>query len=100
LGQPKSTVFVGAVGLDKESNRLTKLLEEEGIVLECQKVKDISTGRCAVLINNTTRTLVTQLGASLKFNFETFKAQNSIRFLENATVVYISVRFLLLIIYF
>lgn len=86
-----ATVFVGAVGDDDESKKLVDLLRQDGTIVKCQHVTKSPTGRCAVLINGTSRTLVTQLGASVHFNFEKFMNDDFSYVVENARVIYISV---------
>ncbi|XP_035714538.1 adenosine kinase isoform X2 [Folsomia candida] len=89
-----ATVFVGAVGDDDESKKLVDLLRQDGTIVKCQHVTKSPTGRCAVLINGTSRTLVTQLGASVHFNFEKFMNDDFSYVVENARVIYISGYFL------
>jgi sugar/nucleoside kinase (ribokinase family) len=92
LKDEKSTIFMGAVGDDDAALQLVKLLEKEGVRVECQKVSGGGkTGRCAVLVSGTARTLVTQLGASLEFSHELFVSQNAISLLKDVGVIYISV---------
>lgn len=66
---PKSTVYVGAVGNDKEADILKKAALKDGLRTEYQ-VTDLPTGKCAVLINGIHRSMVTDLQAANAFSIQ------------------------------
>ncbi len=73
------------------------LLQKDEIIVKCQRARvDIPTGRCAVLTTTQKkRTLITQLGASLHFNYNIFVDSCDSQYVnDNAALIYISGYFL------
>ncbi|KAJ3304690.1 adenosine kinase [Kappamyces sp. JEL0829] len=66
---PKSTVYVGAVGKDKECDILNQAASKDGLRTEYQ-ITDLPTGKCAVLITGTHRSMVTDLQAANAFSID------------------------------
>jgi adenosine kinase len=91
LGSYKGTALVGSVGNDEESVKLLDLLEANKVTLLCQKFPNAKTGRCAVLTQGVSRTLVTQLGASVLFDYTEFIHSSFDYVMTNSRVIYISV---------
>ena len=60
---------LGAVGKDKECEILNQAASKDGLRTEYQ-VTDLPTGRCAVLINGTHRSMVTDLQAANAFSID------------------------------
>lgn len=92
LKQKHAVTYVGAIGSDADGQIIKRALEEEGVRCVFKECKDVSTGRCAVLINGDNRSLCTHLGASRMYSLDDFKdvrVQNS---LASAACVYISVK--------
>ena len=64
---PNSVVYFGSVGKDIYAERLNQANEEYGLTTKYQIQDDIATGKCAALIHNHDRSLVTDLAAANHF---------------------------------
>lgn len=61
---PNSTAFVGCTGTDPTSETLIKAVKEAGVHPLLMRTDKAETGKCAVLVTDKERTLVTHLGAA------------------------------------
>ncbi len=99
LNAPDKILLIGAVGSDKTGQLLVDTVESEGVKLLAQKIKgeNVTTGRCACLLTKggSQRTMITDLGAALKFCHETWLEEKvNLEWVEKAKFVYISVIFI------
>lgn len=90
---PKSTVYVGAVGNDKECDILNKAASKDGLRTEYQ-VTDLPTGKCAVLITGTHRSMVTDLQAANAFSIEHLEKEKIWALVTGAKYYYVGGYFL------
>lgn len=93
LMAPKSTVYVGAVGKDKECEILNKEAAKDGLRTEYQ-ITDLPTGKCAVLITGTHRCLVTDLQAANAFSIDHLEKPEIWKLVEQAQYYYVGGYFL------
>lgn len=89
----KSTVYVGAVGKDKECEILNKAASKDGLRTEYQ-VTDLPTGKCAVLITGTHRSMVTDLQAANAFSIDHLEKTNIWALVTGAKYYYVGGYFL------
>ena len=88
-----STVYVGAVGNDKEAEILKKAAEKDGLRTEYQ-VTELPTGKCAVLINGIHRSMVTDLQAANAFSIDHLEKPEIWKLVEQAKYFYLGGYFL------
>jgi adenosine kinase len=88
-----STVYVGAVGKDKECETLQKEAAKDGLRTEYQ-LTDYPTGKCAVLITGVHRSLVTDLQAANQFSVDHLETPRVAECIQNAKFYYIGGYFL------
>ncbi|KYB25746.1 Adenosine kinase 2-like protein [Tribolium castaneum] len=69
-GFPELVTYLGSVGLDEKGKFVKTELEKEGLGRDLTEIAGGSTGKVAVLVWGTTRTLVTDLGASRTFSLD------------------------------
>lgn len=67
---PKSTVYLGSVGNDSDSQILKQQALEDGLETLYMVCETVPTGKCAVLITNNDRSMVTDLKAANEFKLE------------------------------
>lgn len=89
LRRPKATSFLGCVGDDKDGERLEEVATEEGVHVMYQRHPTERTGSCAALITGHDRSLVTSLGAALKFTHKFLTKPENWSVIEKAEVIYI-----------
>ncbi len=70
LSEPQTTAFFGCVGKDKTADTLARCAKEAGVDVRYQINEDKPTGKCAVLITDLNRSLVTKLDAANHFTVE------------------------------
>ncbi|KAJ3038092.1 hypothetical protein HDV00_000975 [Rhizophlyctis rosea] len=86
---PNSTVYTGCVGNDAYGAQLREAAQKDGLRTEYLVDEATPTGRCAVLITDTNRSLVTDLNAANNFK-ETHLQKPEIKALiDNAKFYYI-----------
>ena len=88
-----STVYVGAVGADKEAEILKKAALKDGLRTEYQ-VTELPTGKCAVLINGIHRSMVTDLQAANAFSIDHLNKPEIWKLVEEAKYFYLGGYFL------
>lgn len=86
---PKSVVYFGSVGKDIYAERLNQANEEYGLITKYQIQSNISTGKCAALIHNHDRSLVTDLAAANHFTPDHLQKLENWEIIENAGFYYI-----------
>lgn len=96
---PDKIALIGAVGSDKMGQLLVDTVEKEGVKLLAQKIKGetVTSGRCACLLTRggSHRTMITDLGAALKFCHETWlEDKRNLEWAEKANFVYVTVSFI------
>lgn len=89
LRRPKATSFLGCVGDDKDGQKLEQVATEEGVEVMYQRHPTERTGSCAALITGHDRSLVTMLGAALKFSQKFALKPENWFVIEKAEVIYI-----------
>ncbi|KAL2915784.1 adenosine kinase [Polyrhizophydium stewartii] len=91
---PKSTVYLGAVGKDKEAETLSQVAAKDGLRTEYQVLEGTPTGKCAVLITGIQRCLVTDLQAANCFSIDHLERPDIWALVEHARYFYIGGYFL------
>ena len=91
LGTPRAVTFMGAIGKDMNGEAIKGQLREEGLNFVAEEVEGKPTGRCAVLLNEGSRSLVTDLGASGDFSLGFFLKQDVQELVSGAQYFYLSV---------
>ncbi|KAI5965367.1 ADO1 [Candida pseudojiufengensis] len=86
---PKSVVYFGSVGNDVYAERLNEANSNYGLTTKYQIQNDYQTGKCAALIYDHHRSLVTDLAAANHFKPEHLKKPENWSIVENAEVYYI-----------
>lgn len=86
---PKSVVYFGSVGNDVYAERLNEANEAYGLTTKYQVQSDYATGKCAALIYDHHRSLVTDLAAANHFKPEHLQKPENWSIVENATHYYI-----------
>lgn len=86
---PHSVVYFGAVGKDVYADKLIEANKQYGLRTEYQVLGDVSTGKCAVLLNGPHRSLVTDLGAANHFKAAHLDKPENWKLVENAKFFYI-----------
>jgi adenosine kinase len=94
LGVPGSTSYFGAIGADEYGATLEKCALEDGVKVIYQKNPEVSTGTCAVLVNNGERSLVANLAAANTFTHAHLDTAEAKEAVAKAQIVYISGFFL------
>lgn len=89
----KSTVYVGAVGKDKECEILNQAAAKDGLRTEYQ-ITDLPTGKCAVLITGTHRSMVTDLQAANAFSIDHLEKPSIWKLVTGAKYYYVGGYFL------
>ncbi|CAD5124334.1 DgyrCDS12626 [Dimorphilus gyrociliatus] len=87
LNQRGVTGFVGAIGKDASGGIMKSCCKEVGVECHFLETEEERTGVCAALITGENRSLVTHLGASLKFDHSFLNEDFS--FIERANLYYI-----------
>ncbi|KAK5640818.1 hypothetical protein RI129_009365 [Pyrocoelia pectoralis] len=80
---------LGAVGDDDHASVISAQLSDEGVKSIFQTVEGGRTGRCAVLLNGSNRSLCTDLGASQKFTLENLMRCEAWTIVETSSCYYI-----------
>ncbi|KAK9479613.1 Ribokinase-like protein [Lipomyces japonicus] len=86
---PNSVVYTGAVGDDKFAQLLRDANEKEGVRSVYQVEKDVPTGKCAVSIVGTNRSLVTDLAAANHFKVDHLRKPEVWQLVEQAGFYYV-----------
>lgn len=89
---PKKCAFFGSIGNDEVGKVLEQELERTGVHGYFHKEEGTPTGSCAVLINDTERTLCANLAACLKYPYDHLK--KNLQVLEKASFLYTSAFFI------
>jgi len=89
LRLPNATSFLGCVGDDRDGERLEQVALDEGVRVMYQRHPTERTGSCAALITGHDRSLVTSLGAALKFSHKFMLQEENWKIVEKAEVIYI-----------
>lgn len=93
--KPGSTGYMGAVGADAYGETLEKCASQDGVHVHYMKNADgVSTGTCAVLVNNNERSLVANLSAANTFNVSHLDTAEAKEMVEAAKLFYIAGFFL------
>jgi len=67
---PKTTSYIGCVGKDQNAEILKSAAEADGVAVHYLQDSSHPTGRCAVLIHDTERSLITDLAAANHYKAE------------------------------
>lgn len=73
-GSGKHVAYLGCIGKDAFGDKLTKCLDDQGVVNKLAKSDDTATGTCAVTVKDKERALCANIGASAKFPMEHLEA--------------------------
>jgi adenosine kinase len=74
-GANASTAFIGCIGKDEFGETMESQLKADGVTSLFQKVDGTATGTCAVLVKDAERSLIANLAAAEKFDFEHFNSE-------------------------
>mmetsp|Transcript_44614 Transcript_44614/g.71711 ORF Transcript_44614/g.71711 Transcript_44614/m.71711 type:complete len:377 (+) Transcript_44614:133-1263(+) len=85
-----ATSFIGCIGNDSCAKKLISCAKKDGVDTYFQVEKDTSTGKCACLIVDKERSLVTDLQAARKYRLEHLKQPKIIPVWSKAKIIYIS----------
>ena len=88
------TAYVGCIGNDDDGRQPPAAANADGVATYYLVDEETPTGTCAVLINDTERSLVANLAAANKYNAEHFATEELKAVLADASVVYSSGFFL------
>ncbi|KAJ3283001.1 hypothetical protein HK104_010608 [Borealophlyctis nickersoniae] len=91
---PNSTVYTGCVGKDAFGAQVREAAQKDGLRAEYLVDEQLPTGRCAVLITNTDRSMVTDLNAANAFKESHLKKPEVWALVEGAKYFYIEGYFL------
>jgi adenosine kinase len=94
LGQPGSTAYFGAVGVDEFGATLERCAKDDGVLVHYQKNPDVPTGTCAVLVNGGERSLVANLAAANTFTASHLDTSEAQTMIQRAKIFYITGFFL------
>ncbi|CAI5760755.1 unnamed protein product [Candida verbasci] len=84
-----SVVYFGSVGNDIYAKKLNEANDEYGLTTKYQIQEDVETGKCAALIYDHHRSLVTDLGAANHFKVDHLKKPENLEIIKNAEFFYI-----------
>ncbi|KAK9376782.1 Ribokinase-like protein [Lipomyces chichibuensis] len=84
-----SVVYCGCVGEDKFSSFLREANKKEGLYSAYLVEKDQPTGKCAVIVTGTDRSLVTDLSAANHYKVDHLKSPEIWKFVEDAQYYYV-----------
>lgn len=84
-----SVAYFGSVGKDQYSEQLLAANEVAGVASKYLFHTDISTGKCAALINGVNRSLVTDLAAANHYKLEHLQQPENWKVVEEAKVYYV-----------
>lgn len=90
VGEPKTSCFIGAIGLDKSGMMIKRSLQKENINFLFEEINSLGTGQCLVLVNEADRSLVTDLSASKYLTYEHLKKNEVWNVLKHSKYLYIS----------
>ena len=94
MKKPNVAVFFGCVGEDNYCNILQTRARADGVNVRYQTKKDVSTGKCAVLITGKHRSLIADLAAANCFSEDHIMDKENNKFVQEAEFYYISGFFL------
>lgn len=94
LQLPNATSFIGAVGDDEFSTKMTESIKSDGVNVQYQTNPEVATGTCAVLITGNHRSLVANLAAANTYKVDHLKEKTQWEVVERASLYYISGFFL------
>ncbi|KAK9319580.1 Ribokinase-like protein [Lipomyces orientalis] len=86
---PDSVVYCGCVGEDKFSGLLREANKKEGLYSAYLVEKDQPTGKCAVIVTGTDRSLVTDLSAANHYKIDHLKSPEIWKFVEDSQFYYV-----------
>ncbi|XP_071513399.1 uncharacterized protein [Panulirus ornatus] len=89
LGEPHRVAFVGGIGKDEQAKRLSKIVEESGVVTRFVEVEDQPTGTCMALVFGTYRCLCADIGAANICEPEHVFNPSFLPVLEEAEFIYV-----------
>merc|ERR1712130_674040 len=84
---PELCSYMGCVGKDDSSRILAEMAQECGVKV-CYQQSDKPTGRCAVLITGTERSLVTKLDAANLFTEDHLRVEDNWGLVKSAKTIY------------
>lgn len=84
-----SVVYFGAVGKDVYADKLNEANKQYGLRTEYQVNPEVATGKCAALITDSNRSLVTDLAAANTFTADHLDKPENWKLVENAKYFYI-----------
>eukprot|EP00465_Bigelowiella_longifila_P002498 CAMPEP_0185273034 /NCGR_PEP_ID=MMETSP1359-20130426/48643_1 /TAXON_ID=552665 /ORGANISM="Bigelowiella longifila, Strain CCMP242" /LENGTH=371 /DNA_ID=CAMNT_0027865525 /DNA_START=109 /DNA_END=1221 /DNA_ORIENTATION=- len=90
FGSQRATSFIGSIGNDACAKKLISCVKEDGVEAHFQVEKDTPTGKCACLIVDKERSLVTDLQAAKKYKLEHLKQSKILSVCSKARIIYIS----------
>ncbi|XP_023178443.2 adenosine kinase [Drosophila hydei] len=88
VGQPFRAAFLGAVGRDKFGDIIAKRALSDGVETRYQIKEDLPTGTCAIIISDTDRSLVANLGAAALFSEDWLDIEENVCLLDQAQFFY------------
>ena len=94
MKKPNVAVFFGCVGEDNYRDTLQTRARADGVNVRYQTKKDVSTGKCAVLITGKHRSLIADLAAANCFSEDHIMEEENNKFVQEAEYYYISGFFL------
>ena len=94
LGPRAKTAYIGCIGDDEFGRKLSDAATADGVETHYQVDTEAATGTCAVLINNTERSLIANLAAANNYKLSHFEDAERQAVLSRASIVYSSGFFL------
>lgn len=92
LKKPYACAFVGCVGVDDAADILRTECDRVGVRVKFFPVNDgVATGKCAVLVKDKFRSMVTHLGASKELTLEQVRSNDVWPMVERARLFYSTV---------
>ncbi|VDP84098.1 unnamed protein product [Echinostoma caproni] len=89
LKKPHACAFIGCVGMDDAADTLREECEKVGVRVKLfRSSHGALTGKCAVLVQDRFRSMVTHLGASKELSLEHLKGNDAWPMIERARFVY------------
>lgn len=88
LQEPNMTSYIGCVGADEYADKLEAAAHNDGVQVKYMRDETTPTGTCAVLVNDTERSLVANLSAANNYKIDHLKTPEIQAVVEKAQFFY------------
>lgn len=88
LQEPNMTSYIGCVGADEYADKLEAAAHSDGVQVKYMRDETTPTGTCAVLVNDTERSLVANLSAANNYKIDHLKTPEIQAVVEKAQFFY------------